>query len=97
MARRKKFIKQPSKYEKDAVMITTKILKVELQNFEVNKKYKTVFYCPSYEKPEGRMCIVWGRTTFNAGDEITMTGRFNDGVFLVWKYLYKSMNVGATS
>jgi hypothetical protein len=82
--------KKKSIYEKDAVIVEATVCKIELQNEIINDKYKTVFYCPSYEKPEGRMCIVWGRTTFQVGDKVKMTGRFNDGVFLVWSLLYKS-------
>lgn len=89
MARRK-IIKQPSKYEKDAIRVISTITEIELQNQEVNGKWKTVFYCKSNSNPKGRMCIIWGRTTFKVGDEINMTGRLKDDVFLVWGYLYRS-------
>lgn len=93
MSRRNRLRKQAanniSKWEKEAICIASKIIKIEVQNQEINEKFKTVFYCESKTKPEGRMCIVWGRTTFKEGNEITMTGRMKEDVFLVWRYLYK--------
>ena len=77
------------KWEKEAISVTAKIIKIELQNEPINDKFKTVFYVESKKYPEGRMCVIWGRTTFSVGDEINMTGRISDGVFLVWTYLYK--------
>lgn len=80
--------KYTGKYEKDLIITTSLINKIEVQNQEVCEKLKTVFYCTIQNKET--MCIVWGRTTFGAGDEITMTGRINENnVFLVWKYLYQ--------
>jgi hypothetical protein len=77
------------KWEAEVVQGTSKIIKIEIQNQEINDKFKTVFYCESKKNPEGMMCVVWERTTFKAGDEIDMTGRIKDGVFLVWRHLYK--------
>ena len=59
---------------------------------EINEKFKTVFYCKSNKLSNGRMCVIWGRTTFNIGDEINMKGRLKDEVFLVWQYLYTPAN-----
>lgn len=85
--RKKKYV---SKYTDQSVWVKDKrILKIEQQNAEVNDKFKTVFYVESKEKPEGRMCIAWGRTTFQEGDFVDMKGRFKDDVFLVWTLLYK--------
>lgn len=89
---RRKFTKQPSKYEKDAIRIISTIQDIEIQNQEINGKFKTVFYCKSNKLSNGRMCVIWGRTTFNIGDEINMKGRLKDEVFLVWQYLYTPAN-----
>jgi len=86
---RRKPINDYGKWEKEAICIVSKVLRFEVQNQEIHEKLKTVFYCESKTQPEGRMCVIWGRTTFNIGDEITMTGRLKDKVFLVWRYLYK--------
>lgn len=80
--------RQPSKYEKDAVIVSATVSKIDFLNTEVNGKLKSVFYCPSYYAPEGRMCIYWGgRTTVEVGDRVDMKGRYSDGVFIVWKLL----------
>lgn len=84
MVRRKKYIRQPSKYEAEKVHISTEVIKIELQNEFINEKYKTVFYCKSDKCPEGRMCVAWGKTRIVEGSKIEMDGRFKDGIFLVW-------------
>lgn len=83
---RRKFVRKKSKYEDDAMIATAKVCKIDYKNEPTGKgeTLKTVFYCPSNLCPEGRMCIVYGRVSFEVGDEVTMKGRFNDGVFLVW-------------
>ena len=86
---RKRAANDYGKWEGQVVQGTSKIIKIEIQNQEINDKFKTVFYCESKKNPEGIMCVIWGRTTFKTGDEINMTGRFKDGVFLVWSYLYR--------
>lgn len=86
---RKRAINDYGKYEDQVIRISSKIIKIEVQNQIFNNKFKTVFYCESTNKPEGRMCIVWDRTTFSEGDEIDMTGRMKEDVFLVWRYMYK--------
>lgn len=87
---RRKPINSYGKWEEEVICVASKVLRFEVQNQEINEKLKTVFYCESKTQPEGRMCVIWGRTTFKAGDEITMTGRLKNKVFLVWKYFYKS-------
>ena len=63
------------------------VCKVDFTNKAYGDKLKSVFYCPSYEKPEGRMCVYWqGRCTVEVGDSVRMIGKFNDGIFLVLSY-----------
>jgi len=88
--KRKKFKQKKSKYADEAVLIRTTIKSIEIQNQECGNSLKTVFRCPSYLCPEGRMCIVYGKTNFKVGDEIAMKGRFNGDVFLVWSMFYIS-------
>lgn len=83
--KRKKYIRQPSKYEAEKVHISTEVIKIELQNELVNEKYKTVFYCKSTTNPKGRMCVAWGKTRIVEGSKIEIDGRFKDDIFLVWK------------
>ena len=78
------------KWQEQAFRIISKVIKIEIQNQWINDKFKTVFYCESKKKPEGRMCVAWGRTTFKVGDEVNMTGRIEGDVFLVWQHYYKS-------
>lgn len=60
------------------------VCKIDFLNKEYGEKLKSVFYCPSYEMPEGRMCVYWqGRCTVAIGDKIRMCGKFSDGIFLV--------------
>ena len=81
---RRKFVPKKSKYEDETLLAKGVITKIEYKNQIVNDKFKSVFYVPSYLCPEGRMCVMWGHANFNAGDEIEMKGRLNDGVFLCW-------------
>lgn len=88
MARKKKFVRQPSKYENDAILVTSTVKKIELQNVEINEKLKTVFYCDSKIIPEGRLCIAWGRMNLEVGDTFQAKGRItSDGTFLIWSIL----------
>ena len=89
MSRRKFNRRFISKYEEDAVIITAKIVGIEQQNEIIGERYKNIFYLKSKDYPQtGKMCVYWGRTTFNTGDEIEAKGRINqDGVFLVWSYM----------
>ncbi len=79
-----KRFRNKSRYEDEATIVHTTINKIECRNIEIGQRLKTVFYCPSYLAPEGRMCVYWGRTNIDEGDEIEMKGRFSDGVFLAW-------------
>lgn len=87
MGRKKKFIPKVSKYESEKVHISSTVTKIEEQNVLVNDKYKTVFFCESQTKPEGRMCIAWGKTRIIVGSKVELDGRFKDDVFLVWKMI----------
>ena len=83
---KKRFV---SKYENEALILTSTIERIEVQNVEINGKFKTVFYCKSNDKPEGQLCIVWGRTTFKVGSRFNAKGRLTpDGTFLVWSILH---------
>ena len=86
---KKRFKQQPSKYENEAILLTSTVQRIEVQNIEINGKFKTVFYCKSNDKPEGQLCIVWGRTTFRAGSRFDAKGRFTpEGTFLVWSMMH---------
>lgn len=93
MSRRKK---KPyvSKWEKDAILITSKIINFEYKNKEVSDSLKNVFYLESSKYPQtGRMCVMWGRCNANEGDEIVAKGRINkDGVFLIWSFMIMKRN-----
>lgn len=84
--KKKKFYK--SKWEEETYLFEAKILRFEEHNLIQNEKWKNVFYCESSKCPEGRLCILWGRTVAEEGDTVAMKGRFKDEVFLVW-----SMNI----
>lgn len=95
---RKKKEKYVSKYENDAVLVHSKILKIELQNQEINGKLKTVFYCESKAFPEGRMCVHWGRTNIQVGDEFQAKGRLTpEGIFVVWSLMFRRREQSATA
>lgn len=95
MARRRRYERKPSKYEEMAILLEErKILKIDYQNLQVKDSLKTAFYSESPKKPEGILCIAWGRTNFNVGDVVSMKGRLSeDGVFLVWSYYVVQRNV----
>lgn len=97
MSRRKHKKRYVSKHEKDSILITSTIIKIEQQNEIIGEKFKNVFYLKSKNYPEtGRMCVLWGRINFNVGDEITAKGRLNtDGVFLVWSFLITRRSVSS--
>lgn len=86
--RTKKSIRYVSKYEKDAVLMQAKVLKIELLNEEIKERLKSFFYVESKTIPEGRKCVHWGRCNISEGDEIVAKGRLNnDGVFLIWSMM----------
>lgn len=87
MAKRKKFYKN-TKWEDEGCIMETTILRFEEQNkICPNGKIKNVFYCKSKLKPEGRMCVLWERTTAQPGDKVVMKGRFNMETFLAWSLM----------
>lgn len=68
-------------------LVETEVCRIDFLNAEYGNKLKSVFYCPSYEKPDGRMCIYWqGKCTLDVGDKVRLRGNFNDGIFLVSSY-----------
>lgn len=68
-------------------LVEATVSRIDFLNKEYSGKLKSVFYCPSYEKPEGRMCVYWNeRCTVEIGDRIRMRGKFHDGIFLVNSY-----------
>ena len=84
----KKSFNKPSKYDKDAIIVNSTVKKIELQNVEINEKLKTVFYCESEILQEGRLCILWGRTSIKVGDKFQAKGRLTpDGTLLIWDLL----------
>ena len=66
---KKRFKKQPSKYENEALLLTSTVERIEVQNAVINGKFKTVFYCKSDDNPEGQICVYWQRTTFKVGSK----------------------------
>lgn len=72
------------------VLVPTKVLRIEEQNTVINDKFKTVFYCQSVKKPEGVMCVAWGKTSIKEGDGVELKGRYKDGVFIVWSIQIKN-------
>jgi len=94
---RRKFKRFISKYEDDAVLVKSTIIRFEYRNKEINNRLKNVFYIESKSYPEnGRMCVLWGRCCANAGDEVECKGRINEqGVFLCWSMIIK--NAGQSS
>lgn len=87
--RRKRFERKPSKYEEQAILITSTVVGIDYQNEDVGERVKNVFYLKSKQYPEtGRMCVLWGRSSFNIGDEVYCKGRLNEqGTFLVWSLM----------
>jgi len=83
---RKPYIRRKSKYEDEAILYETEIIKIEFLNQEVKERWKSVFYAKSAVNPEGRMCIYWGNCKMEEGDKVAMKGRMKDGVFLCWNY-----------
>lgn len=81
---RRRYKRQISKYEEQALNAEGKIIKIDYKNQIVGEKYKTVFYVPSLLCPEGRRCVTWGHTNINVGDYVELKGRFNDDIFLCW-------------
>lgn len=60
----------------------------EERNKLIGDKFKNVFYCLG--KHGKRMCILWGQTNANAGDEVEMKGRYNNDTFICHKLYIKT-------
>ncbi|MDD3238245.1 MAG: hypothetical protein PHV37_09140 [Candidatus Gastranaerophilales bacterium] len=102
LKRRNKYVSW--EYPNDAVVIPTKIVSVVdvIEYSEI--KVKTVFDCESQSGVPQR-CICWERLSISVGDEVQLTGRFKDKIFIAWKVLitkrgekkdenFKNENVG---
>lgn len=86
MARRKYKPKGP-KY--NIFTITTRILALQVISYP-DGKIKSVLDCES-KSGKPRRCIYWqlGQPTgVQVGDEVTITGRIENEVFLIYKLLY---------
>lgn len=82
---KKKYFRKPSKYEEESLLAEGIVTEMIMKNEPIGDKYKTVFKVPSMMCPEGRICVYWGITGIEVGDQVFMKGRFNGDVFLVWK------------
>ena len=78
--RRKK--KKTSKFIDKAILVKATVTEI-IKNKEYSHHLKNVFKCASQTGID-RMCILWGRSNIDAGDEVQMQGRFKDDVFLAW-------------
>lgn len=89
MSRRRKKKPYVSKWENDAVLITSIVLSFEYQNKEIGDRTKNVLYLKSKSYPEtGRLCVLWGRCNARVGDEVMCKGRINEqGTFLIWSLM----------
>lgn len=85
--KRRRFIKNNLLPDWGNSIVNTTVCKIDFLNQPYSDKLKSVFYCSSYEKPEGRMCVYWqGRCTVEIGDYVRMKGKFSDGIYLVSSY-----------
>ncbi len=85
--KRRRFVRNNFTPEWGNSIVDATVCKIDFLNQPYGDKLKSVFYCPSYEKPEGRMCVYWqGRCTVEIGDYVRMKGKFSDGIFLVNSY-----------
>ena len=78
------------KYGADTITIVkSRVVGIEQQNVEIGNKIKNVFYLQSQVYPEtGRLCIMWGYTSFGIGDLSECKGRILDeGTFLIWSFM----------
>lgn len=87
----RRFYKRTSKYEDEAVLLHSVVTEVLEKNAEYpNDRIKNVFRVKS-KNPEGRLCVLWGRSCVEVGCEIQAKGRIvNNGdkeVFLCWSAL----------
>ena len=85
--KRRRFVRNNFTPEWGDSIVDVTVCKIVFLNKWYGERLKSVFYCPSYEKPEGRMCVYWqGRCTVEVGDYVRMKGKFSDGIFLVSSY-----------
>ncbi len=85
--KRRRFVRNNFTPEWGNSIVDATVCKIDFLNQPYGNKLKSVFYCPSYEKPEGRMCVYWqGRCTVEIGDYVRMKGKFSDGIFFVNSY-----------
>lgn len=85
--KRRRFVRNNFTQEWGDSIVDVTVCKIDFLNKWYGERLKSVFYCPSYEKPEGRMCVYWqGRCTVEVGDYVRMKGKFSDGIFLVSSY-----------
>ncbi len=85
--KRRRFVRNNFTPEWGDSIVDVTVCKIDFLNKWYGERLKSVFYCPSYEKPEGRMCVYWqGRCTVEVGDYVRMKGKFSDGIFLVSSY-----------
>lgn len=81
-----RYYKRPSKYEEDTRVIDAIVESID-NKIEYDNKIKLTFYCKSASgKPQ--LCVYWQNANLDAGDNVTLTGRFNEqGTFLCWNLL----------
>lgn len=98
---RKRFVYKPSKYEDQAVLIQSVVIEILEHNKEYDGRLKNVFKCKSSKYPDGRLCILWGRSTIEVGCEVQMKGRIVDNcgkeVFLAWSLMITKRAEGTRS
>lgn len=75
--------KKTSKFIDEAILVNTTITEIIEKNKEYSYRFKNVFKCASKTGID-KMCILWGRSNIDVGDEVQMQGRFKDDVFLAW-------------
>lgn len=86
--RKRNFKKAASKFLENAVIVRTTITEIIERNKPFGDRFKNVFKCSSQKKPEGRMCVLWGKYNLEVGYEIEMKGRNveqnGNSIFLAW-------------
>lgn len=75
--------KKTSKFIDEAILVKATVTEIIEKNKEYADQFKNVFKCASRTGID-KMCILWGRSNIDVGDEIQMKGRFKDDVFLAW-------------
>lgn len=75
--------KKTSKFIDEAILVKATVTEIIEKNKEYSHRIKNVFKCASQTGID-KMCILWGRSNIDVGDEVQMQGRFKDDVFLAW-------------